>query len=229
MSRIQSGVNNDVLLLLLPLSPALPIDRPWNVALVILCCSYFTRAVSSCLSMPRGVAEMSERRGRDREYERNERTARSRHRMSKGRRVRNHYAVVQHLPALVDILCRRFAALLPPSSRGNPGVGTANLSRDTHMRLIVRSRCFSPPDKSIISYWYHATIQLNRNISWAGNETYRCRKTDQRLLLGKEPRQLFRLFSLHALALLFVRFCTSFNSRSKKFGCNYCLHVKQSR
>jgi len=78
MSRIQSAVNNDALVLLLflsffaALSLALPIDRLWNVAVVILCCSYFTHAVSSCLSMPRRVAEMSEQRRRNREHERNE-------------------------------------------------------------------------------------------------------------------------------------------------------------
>lgn len=85
------------------------------------------------------------------------------------------------------------------------GVGRANLSRHTHYATDRETSMLLPLDKSIISYWCHATFQLNGNISWAGNEAYRCRKTDQRLLLDERKSHVSSFASSpFTLALLFV-------------------------
>lgn len=60
------------------------------------------------------------------------------------------------------------------------------------MRLIVKPFPL-PLDKSIIPYRCHVKFQLNGNISWAGNEACRRRKTDQRLLLGERKSHVSSL------------------------------------
>lgn len=140
---------------------------------------------------------MSERRGRDQEYERNERTARSCHRMSKGWLVRNHCAVVQHLLTFYAGVSWLFSAFV--KTRGKLESGEPIYLGIHTMRLIVKRNAF-PPDKSKISYRCHATFQLNGNISWAGNEVCKRRKTDQRFLLGGRKNHVLPL-SLRARSL----------------------------
>lgn len=120
MSRIQSGVNNDALLLFLSLFRSIGCSK--RGARNSFAARILRARVSSCLWMrPEGWPRCPNGGGGSRNTSRNEHTARPGHRMSKGWLVRNHCAVAQHLLTFyagVSRLCFCFRRSRREKNRG---------------------------------------------------------------------------------------------------------------